>query len=182
MEKMNLVTKLTQARQELAAANLRKSGKNQHLGFDYFELADFLPTVVALEAKYGMISTINMSNELATLEIQDGEEGLEFSCPFVMADLAKAQPTQNLGAAITYIKRYLYTMAYAIEEGPDVLDLTMGEDDKPALASDAQISAIERMHCNIDNICAYYSINSIYELTKQQASEVIKKKAESLQR
>jgi len=55
----------------------------------------------------------------ATLTLVDSEkvsDDIVFSCPLSTAQLKACHPVQNLGAALTYTRRYLYTMAFEIVE------------------------------------------------------------------
>ena len=45
MENKNLNESIISIRVKLQNSKLKKSGKNKFAGFDYFELADFLPTL-----------------------------------------------------------------------------------------------------------------------------------------
>ena len=49
---MSVYKKLQDVRVELQKTPLKKSGKNKHIGFEYFELGDFLPTVQELFLKH----------------------------------------------------------------------------------------------------------------------------------
>lgn len=183
---MTLVEKILEMRYELSQTNFKKSGKNDYVGFDYLELDDFMPKVTELERKYGIISNIRMSEEGCQLMLGniDGGNIMTFTCPFVLAEVKGATSTQNLGATITYIRRYLYVMAYNIRGDRDILDKQMGKkNDDPQepqqvrYASESQITLlIERLKVDPAELKKKYGIEELYELTSEQASYEIKKK------
>jgi hypothetical protein len=110
--------KLQRARVKLQSIELKKSGHNKFASYRYFELADFLPTVNNIFYDLKLGSTLEFTNEIATMRIIDIENGgcAKFTCPMAEANLKGCHPVQNLGASITYITRYLLVMAMAIVE------------------------------------------------------------------
>jgi hypothetical protein len=132
---MNVYKKLQQARLKLQSAPLKKSGKNKFAGYEYFELADFLPTIQNIFAEVGLCGTVSFGTELATLTIVDVDatEATQpnfviFSSPMSTAELKGCHAIQNLGAVQTYLRRYLWVAAMEIVEH-DALDATTGKDD-----------------------------------------------------
>lgn len=115
---MNVYKKLNQARVSLQSMTLKKSGQNKFAGYSYFELGDFLPAVNAIFADVGLCSHISFAADVATLTVVSVDDGskIEFSCPLAEAQLKGCHPVQNLGASITYTRRYLYTNALEIVE------------------------------------------------------------------
>jgi len=122
---MNIYKKITDLKQEFSTIEVKKSGKNAHLGFRYHELSDFLGIISQLNQKFGIAEHISVTNETATLtltNVDKPEEAIVVAVPFVMADMqAKNDSIQKLGATLTYLRRYLYVQAYAITEH-DVID------------------------------------------------------------
>lgn len=116
---MNIYEKLQKVRAELQKSNLKKSGKNKFAHYEYFELGDFLPTINQLLADNKMASIFKFGADEASLMIVNTEkidEFIPFSTPVVMAQLSGATDIQALGATQTYIRRYLYVMAFEIAE------------------------------------------------------------------
>ena len=135
---MNVYKKLQQARLKLQSAPLKKSGRNKFAGYEYFELADFLPTIQTIFAEVGLCGTVSFGTELATLTIVDVDatEATQpnfviFSSPMSTAELKGCHAIQNLGAVQTYLRRYLWVAAMEIVEH-DALDATTGSDSKKA--------------------------------------------------
>jgi len=53
--------KLMQARVELQAMPLKKSGHNKFAGYNYFELGDFLPQVNSIFNRLGLCSVVTLN-------------------------------------------------------------------------------------------------------------------------
>lgn len=121
----NIYQKINELKRDFSTIEVKKSGKNAHLGFKYHELSDFLGIIAHLNVKYGVAEHISINNEQATLTLtntDDPSEQIQVSVPFVMADMqTKNDSIQKLGATLTYLRRYLYVQAYAITEH-DVID------------------------------------------------------------
>ena len=131
----NVYQKLQAARILLQGKQLKKSGKNKFAGYEYFELQDFLPTVQEIFANTGLCAVFRCDAENATLTIyatDTPESCVVFTAPMAAAELKGCHPVQNLGASISYLRRYLYVNAMEIVEH-DALDATTGSDaGKPA--------------------------------------------------
>ena len=129
---MSVYKKLQEARIQLQATALKKSGKNKFAGFEYFELGDFLPTVQNIFTEKGLCGAITFYTDLAILTIVDvdkPEDKIEFKSPMSTAELKGCHAIQNLGAVQTYLRRYLWVAAMEIVEH-DSLDAVTGSDSK----------------------------------------------------
>jgi len=125
---MNVYKKLQIARLALQAKELKKSGKNKFAGYEYFELQDFLPTVQNIFADTDLCAVFRCDEAGATLTVYDTdkpEDSIMFTAPMAAAELKGCHPVQNLGASISYLRRYLYVNALEIVEH-DALDATTG--------------------------------------------------------
>jgi hypothetical protein len=130
---MNIYEKLNKAKKALSVAGLKKSGKNDFAKYEYFELGDFLPTIVALEDELKFACIVSFDKELATLSIVDSEKPdsqIVFASPMSSASLKGMHDVQNLGAVQTYLRRYLYINAFEIVE-QDPLDKTARKTEEP---------------------------------------------------
>ena len=117
-------TKLAKARKAFKNANVKKSGENKFQGYKYFELSDILNAVTDINENVGLATVENITTEKATLTVVNAtkpDETIVFEVPMSTAELKGCHPVQQLGAAITYIRRYLYQNAYSVSE-PDQLD------------------------------------------------------------
>ena len=134
---MTIYEKLNKAKKALSVAGLKKSGKNDFAKYEYFELGDFLPTIVALEDELKFACIVSFDKELATLSIVDSEKPdsqIVFASPMSSANLKGMHDVQNLGAVQTYLRRYLYVNAFEIVEH-DPLDRTARKTEEPKTAS-----------------------------------------------
>lgn len=122
--------KLQNCRVELQNLKLKKTGKNNYAGFEYFELKDFLPTVNELFAKNKMFSNFSMDCNIAELEIIDCEDktSVKFTSPTAELELKGCNKIQALGGTHTYLKRYLYINALEIVEA-DLFDAVTGKEE-----------------------------------------------------
>lgn len=128
----NLFQKIQEIKCELMDMNLKKSWKNNHAWFEYYELADILPAIVKLCQQYKVFSRIIFNNENAVLElmnIENPNETAVYTSPMRDVELKWCQPIQSLWAVETYQRRYLYLNAFDIVEN-DTLDAVAWDETK----------------------------------------------------
>lgn len=128
---MNVYKKLQQARVKFHSKSLKKTGHNKFAGYDYFELGDFLPTVQEIFGELGLCGTLKFFEDRAELKVVDvekPEDAIYFISPSAEVALKGCLPIQGIGAAQTYLRRYLWVAAMEIVEH-DVLDATTGKDE-----------------------------------------------------
>ena len=120
-----------EARIKLQNTKLSKSGHNKFAGYQYFELGDFLPAINEIFNDMGLCGIVSFGNDSASLTITDIETSTEIKIfsPMAEANLKGCHPIQNLGAAQTYLRRYLWVTAMEIVEH-DALDATTGSENK----------------------------------------------------
>ena len=190
---MNLNESIINVRVKLQNAKLKKSGKNKSAGFDYFELADFLPKLNELMLEEKMNDRFYIKDGYAILELQKDKEINQYTMPFIMFetptyrrenrdtgevyDVKSMQDIQYLGALNTYYKRYLYLNAFGITDG-EVIDSMNNDEITPkkreAKATESQLNLINKLDINIKNkILEKYNITKLEELNIKQASEII---------
>lgn len=124
---MSVHKKLMEARLRLQATELKKSGWNTYSEYKYFEMADFLPTIQTIFSELSLCGVVSCTPELAKLTITDFEDGtgLEITAPFGSAKLKASHEVQNIGACVTYQRRYLWMTALEIVEH-DAVDASAG--------------------------------------------------------
>ena len=132
---MNVYQKLNLAREKFHASEIKKSGRNNFAGYNYFELGDFVVPALQIFKEVGLTSVIRFEADIATMEIVNNEkpeDRIYILSPMSEASLKGCHPVQNLGAVQTYIRRYLWVAALEIVEH-DALDATTGssEPEKP---------------------------------------------------
>ena len=138
---MNVYQKLLKARASFLGSDTKKSGKNMHLAFKYFELDDIVPVATKIFEEVGLISIANFTNDTATMTIvntDDSNDRVEFTAPFnqlapIVSNTGKqaTNEMQALGSSITYMRRYLYMIALDICE-PDNIEPTISNTPEPA--------------------------------------------------
>lgn len=134
---MNVYGKLAKARLLLKQRGLTPTGENAFSHYKYFELADFIPAITEIEAQEGLISVVHFGGDTAWLKVINTDEPKEeifFSAPMSTANLKGCHEVQNLGAVITYLRRYLYNLAYEIVDC-DALDSGKVEKESISVAS-----------------------------------------------
>jgi len=120
---MSVHKKLMQARVKLLSVDMKKSGQNKFAGYSYFELGDFIPHVQTIFNELGLCGVVSFDDTYASLTITDVEDGtvIVVTSPMAEANLKGAHPIQNLGAVLSYQRRYLWMAAMELVEG-DAID------------------------------------------------------------
>jgi hypothetical protein len=120
---MSVHKKLMQARVKLQSTEMKKSGLNKFAGYSYFELGDFIPHIQTIFNNIGLCGVVSFDATQATLCITDTEDGSQIvvTSPMAEANLKGAHPIQNLGAVLSYQRRYLWMAALEIVEH-DIID------------------------------------------------------------
>lgn len=115
---MSVHKKLMAARVKLQSIEMKKSGKNSFQGYSYFELGDFIPHIQTIFNDIGLCGVVSFNSEYATLSITDVDDGppIVIQSPMAEANLKGAHPIQNLGAVLSYQRRYLWMAAMEIVE------------------------------------------------------------------
>lgn len=113
-----LCRKLSEARAAFHANDLKQSGHNAFAKYDYFELKDFMPHALRAFAGVGLCGVVSFTKEHASLTIVDTESGhsMMVTSPMADAEVKGCTPVQNLGAAETYQRRYLWSAAMELTE------------------------------------------------------------------
>lgn len=133
---MNIYQKLLKARAMFLESEVKKTGKNMHLSFKYFELEDIVPVAIRIFGEVGIVSMVNFTSDTATMTIvntDNPEETISFVSPFnqitpIVSNNTGKQATNEmmaLGSSITYMRRYLYMIALDICES-DSIDANAG--------------------------------------------------------
>ena len=138
-EGMNVRQKLAKARLYFLNQKIKKSGKNMHLEFKYFELEDIVPPAIRIFARVGLTTNIEFTDDKAVMNVFNtddvNEPPLSFTVPYrevkpIISNQGKevTNPMQALGSSVTYLRRYLWMTVLDITE-PDDIDANLGADD-----------------------------------------------------
>lgn len=136
---MNAYQKLQIARSKFLQAGVKKTGKNIHLEFMYFELQDIVPVAVAIFSEVGLLMVPTFGRDYAVARVYNvddpDENPIAFEAPFtqiapIVSNTGKVvtNEMQALGSSITYMRRYLWQLVLDIIES-DSIDNTSGADD-----------------------------------------------------
>lgn len=158
VHKLNVYQKLSLARKRFLERNVKKSGVNRQLEFQYFELQDIVPSATRIFQNLGLLGVVqfppvekNAETGLASepvaimtvLNTDRPSETIDFTVPYREVEQIKSNagksvtnPLQALGSSVTYLRRYLWMLAMDIVEQDDV-DATLGQQEPQAKASPA---------------------------------------------
>jgi hypothetical protein len=150
---MNVYQKLAKVRVELQNLKLKKSGKNTYSKYTYYELGDFLPAVNSLCEKYEIVTKFNIIRDksaekaiLTVINASEPEKKIDFVSPTAEVEIGKkrdgtggAEPIQNLGGKITYMRRYMLMTAF------EMVESDMVEKINRELADELPKEAIEKI-------------------------------------
>lgn len=181
VEKLNLYQKIALLREKLINTKLKKSGRNTYSDYDYFELQDFIPTVIQLEKELDLLSVFSMNEDKATLTIIDteNETTLMFETPKADARGKAQLPIQALGSQHTYLRRYLYINYLSLSESDGVDGLPndkKGSTEQPkGNATPKQIELIRNLYTEeeIETMLERLKKKGLMHLTLQEASKMI---------
>jgi hypothetical protein len=190
---MNIYEKIAEARIRFQKKNVKKTGKNDYAGYTYFTLDEILPAINSIANELKFLTIFDTTENSATLTIVDSEkpeDKVKFSCAYVrttmkavtkdgkeITDIQAAllkgcHPVQNEGAAITYLKRYLYLNAFEISEA-DVLDKTMNPNEgapKPKKKPFVDVIA-EFPKDKVSNALGHFGYEKVEDIPKENQAE-----------
>jgi hypothetical protein len=134
-----------QARVKLQSTEMKKSGLNKFAGYSYFELGDFIPNIQTIFNDIGLCGVVSFDTTQATLCITDTEDGSQIvvTSPMAEANLKGAHPIQNLGAVLSYQRRYLWMAALEIVEH-DIIDSAPAAEPKPELKPEPKPEPVKK--------------------------------------
>ena len=193
-ELKNIYEKLQEARYIVSKNLGKKSGKNSFVGFDYFELKDFVPQAIEAFREVGIadVFTIEPAKrvvdengvvteypEIATMVVTDGKDSITFSIPTADASGKGQLPIQSLGSRITYLRRYLLGFCVLNIVENDSVDAMSAEQKevapkKPAGITPEQIKIIKGSLTEetLKSVLAKVNKASVEELSVKEASDI----------
>lgn len=145
------------------------TGFNKTAGFKYFELEDILPKLTELETNNKIFALFSIVAEGPYLQLIDMEDKTEIKFTMqvdnfkAMLQGKRLHPFQELGAASTYYKRYLYAMAYNILDYDQI---------------DADTTISDELYKEINGLLleTQSDLKKLIELVKGEALETLQKK------
>lgn len=146
-----------------------KSGVNTYSKYDYWTLGDITPPILEIFTELNLFGQITFTEDMATLILYDLDESgteLRYSIPLVLGELKASNATQNLGAAVTYLRRYLYLLAFDIVE-QDELDANTGRPESKRPASPQKRAEIKEEVTKIDDQAGALLLKSLTQKAKE---------------
>ena len=176
--------KLSVARREFHALQLKKSGKNTFAGYDYFELGDFLIPALNVFDKIGLGAIVSFTADLATMTVVDLDnpaDTIMFTSPMGSAALKGCHEVQNIGAVETYQRRYLWIVALEIVEH-DALDKTTGkkgaEPEATGFVTEEQLHKLQdkanAVGADLQRFCNYFGVDSLKTVPADKFDDAMK--------
>lgn len=129
---LNVYQKLQMARAKFLSSGVKKTGKNIHLEFTYFELVDIVHVAERIFSEVGLLGVPRFEPEIAYMDIIDIDHPEQFAPITFYAPFSQIEPIvsnsgkevtnkmQALGSSITYMRRYLWQLALDIIEADDI--------------------------------------------------------------
>lgn len=119
MSDKNIYQKIQQVRVDLSKKDLKSTGKAD--GFKYFQLKDFVPELNELLMEHNLLTRFSMSSTHAWVDvIASKDEVVRFEIDKEEAKIDGLLEIQNKGATVTYLKRYVLSIAFDILEEDQV--------------------------------------------------------------
>lgn len=123
---LNVWQRLATVRTEFRKELIKKSGKNPHAEFLYYELKDIVPIASEIMDKLNCMFVITFTPETATgrfLSTENPDDLIEITIPnTAIAEPAKFRMNeiQATGAGVTYFRRYLYALLLDLTDRDDL--------------------------------------------------------------
>lgn len=193
-QELNIYQKIQKIKVEISNKKLKKTGENKYSGFKYYELQDFLPTIVILCDRYQLFTMFELVPDKAILTIVNAEndkESIEYTMPTADLELKGANKIQSIGGVQTYLRRYLYMNAFDIVEsdtfdrGNVEVELSISKETDKTKQEENQILIIQykdllfKTNTLEENITKYFKVKNFIDMTQAQlkeAIEILKKK------
>lgn len=180
----NIYEKIQIVKQKLLEANIKKSGNNKFANYTYYELADFLPTIINLCVEQKLFTSVRFDDVFAYLEIiniEKTEEKVTYTSPMRELELKGCNKIQALGGIETYSRRYLYMSAFDIVEN-DMFDGAKPEEEKTKKITKQEADILLKILVDkgytdeqVSQSLSKYKVKSIDELNTTQYAEILHK-------
>jgi len=194
----NLFKKLAEAREQVRSMLGKKSGKNQKVGWSYFELEDIIPPMLKVFNRIGLIGIeghedpvidkdtgITLTPERYTLKIYNTDrpedKPIVFTKKWGSAKTQSQLDIQAIGSESTYMRRYLWMDALEIVEGDQVdsvagMEGTQQAPKKPRMATTPQLQILRKNYPDPTAVFQWAGVTKWEDLTAELASQIIAKK------
>lgn len=161
----------------MATTNLAKA--KQGYGYKYTELAQINDYLESINTRYYQyVESLDGTDYIYTVPIVDGKElPARRGCRIVSAPLSgKSNPAQEMGAAITYARRYSLLMAFGLAtEDDDAQSLTVEIKKIKPNEAKALGQTLLANKVNIEKTLELYKVSKLEDLTETQYVEIMQK-------
>lgn len=147
---LSIYRRLSQARLDFRAAGIKKTGRNDFAKFSYYELEDILPKGLEVMAKHGLTPVVSCPGDgdaVMTIYDDQSDRTIIIAAPKGEVMLKACHNIQNVGARITYSRRYLWMTAL------EIADADMAEKIPPA-SKKKQTRSIDELRTRIRTLVA----------------------------
>lgn len=151
---MTIYEKLARMQNEMHYIGFKKTGSNKFLKAKYFKLDDLLKELIPLTTKYETTLIFSFTSDgVLKLKDWDPEKG-EISIRVPFPEFKVSDPnklTQNIGGAITYLKRYLLMdMFLSMEE--DEIEEGAGKKENIHRNNNNSFDAVPKKEVDVDEV------------------------------
>lgn len=151
---MSIYEKLARMQNEMHYIGFKKTGSNKFLKAKYFKLDDLLKGLIPLTTKYETTLIFSFTSDgVLKLKDWDPEKG-EISIRVPFPEFKVSDPnklTQNIGGAITYLKRYLLMdMFLSMEE--DEIEEGAGEKENIHRNNNNSFDGVPKKEVDVDEV------------------------------
>lgn len=151
---MTIYEKLARMQNEMHYIGFKKTGSNKFLKAKYFKLDDLLKELIPLTTKYETTLIFSFTSDgVLKLKDWDPEKG-EISIRVPFPEFKVSDPnklTQNIGGAITYLKRYLLMdMFLSMEE--DEIEEGAGKKENIHRNNNNSFDGVPKKEVDVDDV------------------------------
>lgn len=201
MGEMNIYQRILKIQSEIETVSKNLTVKSGAQTYKAVSERDVIDEVKKLEEKYGVYSYCYSREIVFTQETTTKSGAINFwqrlKCLYRFVNVDKPDEyittetyadgvdtmDKGSGKAMTYADKYALMKTYKISTGDDPdsngsEEQNSQQNSKLPKATDKQVSLIEDLYDddNIERMCKYYGVETLEELTIQQASQAIAKK------
>ena len=196
IKEMNIYEKMSNTRLFMQEEGIKKLGKNTFAKYDYYKLADINTVMNKGLQKFRLFTQIEVQTQIAILEIvnvDNPQEKVMYSMPFIEAEMKSASKIQSWGSSISYLSRYLSLETFQIGEAEVDVDSTeesearaeaQKEPKKLSLKEEVVALCREKASENrtaVNSIVKKYNNNSI-AVSKIEDEEILKQIKEEIEK
>lgn len=182
-KRINLFQKIQKARVELQNRDIKKTGFNKYSNYSYFELGDFLPHINDICNKVGLYTEVKYENEEAFLHVIDCDNpdtSRFWRTPVKVPALKGCSDMQAIGSSQTFVRRYLYMMAFEIAE-TDIIDNSEVDIEKEEgnkkigqVHLNVMRKLINETDTEVTNFLKYAGVTSLEDIKNKDYPELLK--------